>query len=73
LSPRLRQVLRCLLEGDADKHVAARLCLTRNTVNQYAKVLFRHFGVRSRAKLLARWARRGWGGRFAWADVPDFF
>jgi DNA-binding CsgD family transcriptional regulator len=68
LPPRLRQVLRCLLEGDADKQVAARLGLTRHTVNQYTKVVFRHFGVGSRAELLARWVRRGWGGRFAWAD-----
>jgi DNA-binding CsgD family transcriptional regulator len=68
LSPRLRQVLRCLLEGDADKQVAARLGLTRHTVNQYTKTIFRHFGVGGRAELLARWVRRGWGGRCAWAD-----
>jgi DNA-binding CsgD family transcriptional regulator len=68
LSPRLRQVLRCLLEGDTDKQVAAQLGLTRHTVNQYTKVIFRHFGVTSRAELLARWVRHGWGGRFAWAD-----
>jgi DNA-binding CsgD family transcriptional regulator len=67
LSPRLRQVLRCLLEGDTDKQVVARLGLTRHTVNQYIKVIFRHFRVRSRAELLARWIRRGWGSRFAWA------
>jgi len=72
LPSRPRQVLRRLLEGDTDKQVAARLDLTRHTVNQYAKLLFRHFGVRSRAELLARWVRRGWGGLFAWADAPDF-
>ena len=68
LPPRTRQVLRCLLEGDADKQIATRLGLSRHTVNEYAKVVFRHFGVRSRAELLARWVRRGWGARFAWAD-----
>ncbi|MBN9521333.1 helix-turn-helix transcriptional regulator [bacterium] len=68
LPPRGRQVLRCLLEGDSDKDVANRLGLTRNTVNQYAKVIFALFGVRSRAELLARWVRRGWGGRFAWSE-----
>jgi DNA-binding CsgD family transcriptional regulator len=68
LAPLARRVLRCLLEGDSDKEVGARLGLTRQTVNGYAKVIFRHFGVRSRAELLARWVRRGWGGRFAWAD-----
>lgn len=68
LPPRSRLVLRCLLEGDSDKRLVARLGLTRNTVNQHVKVIFRHFGVRSRAELLARWVRRGWGSRFAWAD-----
>jgi DNA-binding CsgD family transcriptional regulator len=70
LPPRLRQVLRCVLEGDSDKMVAARLRLSRHTVNEYVEQVFRHFGVRSRPELLARWVRRGWGGRFAWAD-PD--
>jgi DNA-binding CsgD family transcriptional regulator len=57
LPPRVRQVLRCLLEGDADKQVAARLGLTRHTVNEYVKVIHAHFGVCSRGKLLARWVR----------------
>lgn len=70
LAPLARRVLRCLLDGDADKQVAARLDITRHTVNQYAKVIYRHFGVQSRAELLARWLRRGWGSRFAWADDP---
>ena len=60
LPPRARAVLRCFLEGDSDKQVATRLALTRHTVNGYAKVIHRHFGVRSRAELLARWVRRGW-------------
>lgn len=68
LAPLARRVLRCFLEGDTDKQVAQRLGLTRHTVNGYAKVIFRHFGVGSRAELLARWVRRGWGNRFAWAD-----
>jgi DNA-binding CsgD family transcriptional regulator len=68
LPPRAREVLRCLLEGDSDKQVGARLALTRHTVNQYVKAIYAHFGVGSRAELLARWVRRGWGGRCAWAD-----
>jgi DNA-binding CsgD family transcriptional regulator len=71
LPPRARQVLRCLLEGDSDKQIVARLGLTRHTVNQYAKAIYAHFGVRSRAELLARWVKRGWGGRFAWAEPPS--
>ena len=60
LPPRVREVLRCFLEGDSDKQVMARLGLSRHTVNQYAKLIHRHFGVSSRAELLARWVRRGW-------------
>ena len=68
LAPRARAVLKCMLEGDSDKQVAARLGLTRNTVNQYAKTIYTHFGVRSRTELLARWVRRGWGRKLGWAD-----
>jgi DNA-binding CsgD family transcriptional regulator len=68
LSPRVRQVLRCLLEGDGDKQIASRLGLTRHTVNEYTKALFRHFGVQSRAELLARWVRRGFPTRFSWEE-----
>lgn len=67
LPPRVREVLRCLLEGDGDKQVAARLGISRFTVNVHTKAIFRHFGAQSRAELLARWVRRGWGGRCAWA------
>lgn len=70
LPPRMRQVLKCLLEGDSDKQVGTRLGLTRHTVNQYTKGIYRHFGVGARAELLARWVRRGWGARCAWADGP---
>lgn len=70
LPARTRAVLRCLLEGDTDKQVAARLGMTRHTVNQHAKAVFRHFGVTSRAELLARWVRRGWGVG-GWADGLD--
>jgi DNA-binding CsgD family transcriptional regulator len=66
LAPRVRQVLACLLEGDGDKQVAARLTLGVHTVNQYTKVIYRHFGVRGRAELLARWVRRGWGSGSPW-------
>jgi DNA-binding CsgD family transcriptional regulator len=68
LAPLARRVLKCLLEGDTDKQITAQLGLTRHTVNGYAKVIFRHFGVTTRSELLARWVRRGWGSRFDWAD-----
>lgn len=66
LAPRVRAVLACLLEGDSDKQVAARLKLSVFTVNQYVKVIFNHFGVSSRPELLARWVRRGWGNKGGW-------
>lgn len=68
LAPRVRQVLGCLLEGDGDKQIAARLGVSAYTVNQYTKLIFKHFGVVSRTELLARWVRRGWGSRFFWID-----
>jgi DNA-binding CsgD family transcriptional regulator len=68
LPPRTRAVLRCVLEGDGDKQIAARLGLRPLTVNQHTKLIYQHFNVRSRAELLARWVRRGWGARFAWTD-----
>jgi DNA-binding CsgD family transcriptional regulator len=71
LSPRVRQVLRCLLEGDGDKQIATRLVLSPYTVNQYTKVIFTFFGVQSRAELLARWIRRGWANKCSWIDWDD--
>ena len=54
LSPRERQTLALLLQGLGDKQIAARLGISRFTVNQYTKALYRSFGVRSRAALMAR-------------------
>ena len=53
LSPRLRETLSCLLEGDSEKQIAARLALSPATTHQYVTALYRHFGVHSRAQLLA--------------------
>lgn len=53
LPPRLRQTLVCLLEGDSERQVAARLRLSPATAHQYVTALYRHFGVRSRGQLLA--------------------
>ncbi len=58
LSPRLREVLDCILDGDSEKRIALRLDLDRSTVNQYAGRLYRHFGVRSRSELMAYFVRR---------------
>ena len=58
LSPRLRQTLACLVEGDTEKQVAARLGLSPTTTHQYVTALYRHFGVTSRAQLLAHIIQR---------------
>lgn len=60
LPPRVRLVLRCLLEGDSDQQIAARMNLSRYTVNEYVDQIFRFFGAQSRPELLARWIRRRW-------------
>ena len=60
LAPRLRQTLRCLLEGDSEKQIAARLHLSGGTVHQYVTGLYRYFRVSSRAELMAYFLRRRW-------------
>jgi DNA-binding CsgD family transcriptional regulator len=64
LAPRLRRTLACLLEGDSEKQVAWRLGLSPATAHEYVTALYRHFGVQSRAQLMAhaikRRAQREW-------------
>lgn len=54
LSPHLDRTLRALLRGLSEKEVAAELGLSRHTIHEYVKALYRRFGVRSRSELLAR-------------------
>ncbi len=68
LSPRRRQILAALLEGDSDKQIAKRLGISVHTVNQQVKAIFQYFSVSSRPELLARWIRRGWGRRLGWVE-----
>jgi len=58
LSPRLRQTLALLLEGESEKAVAARLELSPATVHQYVTALYRRFRVSSRPALMALAIRR---------------
>ena len=58
LPPRLQQTLVCLLQGQSEKEIAASLRLSRATVHQYITLLYRRFGVRSRAQLLGRVLQR---------------
>ncbi|HEX2691696.1 MAG TPA: helix-turn-helix transcriptional regulator [Kofleriaceae bacterium] len=54
LSLRQRQTLDLVLDGLSDKEIAGRLRISRFTVNQYTKAIYRHYGVTSRIQLLAR-------------------
>jgi DNA-binding CsgD family transcriptional regulator len=71
LSPRLRQTLACLLEGDSEKQVAARLGLSQPTTHQYVTALYRHFGVGSRAQLLAMFMKRIARGQWRHLSLSD--
>jgi DNA-binding CsgD family transcriptional regulator len=56
------------VEGDSEKQLAARLGLSRATIHQYVTALYRHFGVGSRAQLLALAIKRiACGG---WDSLP---
>ncbi len=59
LTPRERATLACLLAGASEKEAAARLGLSIHTVHQYVKCLYKAYGVRSRAELMARCLRSG--------------
>ncbi len=61
LPARVRETLKCLLEGDSEKQVAARMGLSQATVHQYVTALYRHYEVTSRAELLVRVFRRRTG------------
>lgn len=54
LSPRLRMVLALLLQGQDRAAIAKGLQLSEHTVNDYIKALYKHFRVRHRGQLLAK-------------------
>jgi len=58
LSPRHQQTLDLLLAGDAEKQIAGKLGLSRHTVHDYVKAVYRRFGVNSRGELLALWVKK---------------
>ena len=57
LPRRLRQTLQYLLSGDSEKQVASKMRLSRHTVHNYTKMLYRRYGVNSRGELLAKFLR----------------
>ncbi len=58
LTPRQREVLDYLLDGDSEKRIAYALDLSRATVHEYVTAIYRHFDVSSRAELLAQFVGR---------------
>lgn len=54
LPGRLRNTLHYVLRGLSEKQIAARMDLSQHTVHEYMKGLLKHFGVSSRAGLMAR-------------------
>jgi DNA-binding CsgD family transcriptional regulator len=51
LTPRQRAVLKCLLGGDSEKEAARRLGVSRFTLNDHVKAIYRRLGVSSRGEL----------------------
>jgi len=54
MSPRMRQILNCLLTGDSEKQIASKLGISTHTVHTYVKRLHKTLGVASRGELLAK-------------------
>jgi DNA-binding CsgD family transcriptional regulator len=53
LSQRMSEVLTGLLKGCSEKQIASGLYLSRHTVHAYVKMLYRRYGVNTRAELLS--------------------
>lgn len=53
LSPRQAQIVSLLAEGRADKEIALALGLSTATVRTYLQRMYRQYGSRSRAHLVA--------------------
>jgi len=62
LAPRLQATLSALIQGDSEKLIAKRLCISPATAHEYVRAVYGHFGVRSRAMLMAYLLRRKPGG-----------
>ena len=59
LSNREREILALLADGLANKQIAARLGISKNTVKTHIELLFDKLGVSSRAEAVATGVRRG--------------
>jgi len=58
LPPRKRETLQYLLAGDRETQIAAKVEMSRTTIHNHVKSLYRHFNVASRRELLDKWPKR---------------
>lgn len=58
LSPAERRTLTALLTGATEKEIGFSLDLSPHTVHQYAKSIYRKYGVKGRAGLMSLWLNR---------------
>jgi DNA-binding NarL/FixJ family response regulator len=63
LSPRRRDIFALLVQGLPEKLIADRLGLRPSTVNEQMREIYAHFGVHSRARLMAYVIARRPAGR----------
>lgn len=59
LSPRLRQTWQYLLAGASEKEIACVMDISRNTVHDYTKAIYKLFEVKSHVQLVVKCARSG--------------
>jgi DNA-binding CsgD family transcriptional regulator len=71
LSPRERQVLLLMLNGQGRKAIAANLSISEHTVGDYQKKLHKHFNVTSRAELQAYFFLGGQPQSLEGAEAPS--
>jgi DNA-binding CsgD family transcriptional regulator len=55
LAPRYQRVLSHLLGGGSEKEMASYLGLSRFTIHEYIRAIYRKLNVNSRSELMARW------------------
>lgn len=57
LTPRERDVLKCVLTGDTEKEIADQMGMGRSTLHHHVISIYRKYNVRNRAGLQALWSR----------------
>jgi len=55
LAPRYQRVLDHLLAGGSEKALADQLGLSRHTIHEYVRAIYKKFNVNSRSELMAHW------------------